>query len=540
MVLEQLVNGALLDAHARRLGLSVDDETVTRRITDAPVFQDSEGNFSRARFEQALQFSNLSEAALLAQERSAAIRGQLVETFGLTAEVPNTLLSAMNQYRNETRVIAHFSVGEGAVDAPADPSESALRTYYDNNTDAFLAPETREVAVLELTPQALSDRIDVNDDEVRADYEARQDQYNVPERRKIRQIVFPDMAAARDGHEALESGENFLSVARSQGMSESDTDLGTLTRSDIGDDKIADAAFALEEGAYSEPIEGAFANVILKVEEVTPGQTRSFDEVKGEIRNELIERAASERITELRESVVDERAAGAPLSEISETLDLPYKTVTLDRSGNAPDGTQAPSPADLNSFRNAVFASDVGADEDPLNNPGGGLLWFEVLSINPASERPFDDVKAEVEQAWRAQQVREAIVAKANDLAAQAQSGKSMEVLASEIGVEVARTEPIRRDGRASGLSSAAVGRAFTLARDETATASASQAPAQTVLKVVQIDTPQSVEGENAEQIRSALRRGIENDLTEQYITGLRSHFDYTVNRELLRQTYGL
>jgi len=540
MVLEQLVNGALLDAHARRLGLSVDDETVTRRITEAPVFQDSEGNFSRARFEQALQFSNLSEAALLAQERSAAIRGQLVDTIGLTAEVPNTLLSAMNRYRNETRVIAHFSVGQDAIDAPADPSESALRTYYENNTDAFLAPETREVAVLELTPQALSDRIDVSEDEVRADYEARQDQYNVPERRKVRQIVFPDMAAARDGYEALQSGEDFLSVAQQQGMSESDTDLGTLTKGDIGDDKIADAAFALEEGAYSEPVEGAFANVILKVEEVTPGQTRSFDEVKDEIRNELLERAASERITDLRESVVDERAAGAPLSEISETLDLPHKTVTLDRNGNAPDGTQAPSPADLNSFRNAVFASDVGADEDPLNNPGGGLLWFEVLSINPASERPFDDVKAEVEQAWRAQQVREAIVAKADDLASQAQSGKSLEVLASEIGAEVARTEPIRRDARVSGLSSAAVGRAFTLALDASATASAPEAPAQTVLKVVQIDTPQSVEGENAEQIRSALRRGIENDLTEQYITGLRSRFDYTVNRELLRQTYGL
>lgn len=539
-VLEQLVNGALLDAHARQLDLSVDDETVTRRITDAPVFQDSEGNFSRSRFEQALQFSNLSEAALLAQERSAAIRGQLVETIGLTAEVPDTLLSAMNRYRNETRVIAHFNVGEDSVDVPTDPSESALRTYYENNTDAFLAPETREVAVLELTPQALADRINVSEEDVRADYEARRDQYNVPERRKVRQIVFPDMAAAREGYEALESGKPFLEAAEQQGMSEDDTNLGTLTKSDIGDDKIAEAAFALDEGAYSEPVEGAFANVILKVEEVTPGKTRSFDEVKDEIRQDLVERAASERITELRESVVDERAAGAPLSEIAQTLDLPFKTVTLDRDGNAPDGTQAPSPSDLDSFRNAVFESDVGADEDPLNQPGGGLLWFEVLNINPASERPFADARDEVEQAWRAQQVREAIVTKAEELAAQAQSGKGMEALASEIGAEVARTEPIRRDARASGLSSAAVGRAFTLALNETATASAPNAPAQTVLKVVQIDTPQSAEGEDAEQIRSSLRRGIENDLTQQYITGLRSRFDYTVNRELLRQTYGL
>ena len=239
---------------------------------------------------------------------------------------------------------------------------------------------------------------------------------------------------------------------------------------------------------------------------------------------------------------MDERAAGAPLSEIS--LKRLICRTRLSRSiatATRQTGRKRPRPSDLDSFRNAVFASDVGADEDPLNKPGGGLLWFEVLNINPASERPFADVKDEVEQAWRAQQVREAIVTKAEELAAQAQSGKEH----GGAGIRNRRRSCTHRADQAgcpgvSGLSSAAVGRAFTIALNETATASAPNAPAQTVLKVVQIDTPQSAEGEDAEQIRSSLRRSIENDLTQQYITGLRSRFDYTVNRELLRQTYGL
>jgi len=539
-VLEQIVNSALLDAHARRLGLSVSDDAVTQSVVDNPVFHDASGEFSRARFERVLQFSNLSEAALLAQERDALVRSQVIETVSGASEVPDTLLSAMNRFQNETRVIAHFNVGPEAIDERPEPTDSKLRTYYDSNTDQFMAPETREVAVLDVTPSALAGRVDVTEEQVRQDYESRRDQYVQPERRDIQQIVFPDMQAAREGYEALESGTAFLEVAEQQGMSQSDTELGTVTKDDIPDDKVTETAFGLEEGAYSEPVEGAFTTVILKVNDVMPGQSRSFDQVRDEIRQELTERAAAERIIDLRGAIEDQRAAGAPLSEIAEQFELPYKTITLDRQGNARDGSDAPHPADLSQFRQAVFASDVGIDEELIEKPGGGLLWYEVLAINPATEQPFARVEDEVEEAWRADQLRQAIVERANKLAEKARGGKPMAALAQEAGAELAETDAIRRNARVSDLSSAAVGRAFTLPAEGVGTASAPDAPAQSVFKVVTINTPAPPTGEQAEQLRSALKSGIENDLSQQYVSGLRSSFDYTVNRDVLNQTFGL
>jgi len=539
-VLEQIVNGALLDAHARRLGLSVSDQAVTQSIVENPAFQNASGEFDRARFERILQFSNLSEAAVLAQERDALVRTQVVETVTQAPAVPDTLVSAMNRYQNETRVIAYFNIGPDAIEDRPEPTESKLRSFYDENTDQFLAPETREVAVLDVTPAALADRVDVSDDQVRADYEARRDQYVQPERREIRQIVFPDMAAAQAGYEALQSGADFLEVAKQQGMSRDDTQLGTVTKADIPDDTVAEAAFALEKGAFSEPVEGQFTTVILKVDEIEPGKSRSFEEVSDQIRKELTERAAAERILDLRGAIEDQRAAGAPLSEIAEQFELPYKTITLDRAGDAPDGADAAHPADLPQFRQAVFASDVGLDEDLIEKPGGGLLWYEVLAINPASERPFADVRSDVEQAWRANQLREAIVAKAEAMAEKAKAGKPMSALAQEVDAEVARTDAVTRNARLDSLSAAATGRAFTLPADGVATASAPNAPAQSVFKVVEINTPEPVTGQQAEQLRGALKSGMENDLTQQYLSGLRSGFDFTVNREVLNQTYGL
>ena len=539
-VLEQIVNSALLNVHARRLGLSVSDEAVTQSVVENPVFHDASGEFSRARLERILQLSNLSEAALLAEEREALVRNQIVETLTQAPGVPDALRSAMNRYQNETRVIAHFSVGPDAIDERPEPISTELRDYYDANTDQFMAPETRKAAVLDVTPQALADRVDVTDEQVRADYEGRRDQYDVPERREIQQIVFPDMKAAREGYEALQSGADFMEVARQQGMSEADTRLGAVTKADIPDDTITQVAFGLEEGTYSKPVEGQFTTAILRVNTVVAGQSRSFDEVKDEIRRELTERAAAERIIELRGAIEDERAAGAPLSEISEKFELPYKTITLDRQGNAPKGSSAPHPADLAQFRQAVFASDVGVDEELIEKPGGGLLWYEVLAINPAKERAFADVKGSVEQAWRADQLRQAIVEKADALAQQARDGKAMAVLAQEVGTQVARTAPMTRDARPGGLGTAAVGRAFALKAAGVATASAPETPAQSVLKVVAINTPEPPTGEEAEQLRTALKNGIENDLARQYLDGLRGKFDYTVNRDVLNQTFGL
>jgi peptidyl-prolyl cis-trans isomerase D len=149
-------------------------------------------------------------------------------------------------------------------------------------------------------------------------------------------------------------------------------------------------------------------------------------------------------------------------------------------------------------------------------------------------------VKDAVEVAWRADQLRQAIVEKADALAQQARAGKPMTELAQEAGAELAQTEPLKRNAFGGDLSTAAIGRAFTLPADGVATASAPNRPAQSVIKVVQIETPAAPAGEDADQLRAALKSGMENDLAEQYLGALRSRFDHTVNRDVLNQTFGL
>ena len=54
-----------------------------------------------------------------------------------------------------------------------------------------------------------------------------------------------------------------MALAKEQGLSESDIDLGTLARTELADPTIAEAAFNLEANTVSEPVAGKLGGVVL-------------------------------------------------------------------------------------------------------------------------------------------------------------------------------------------------------------------------------------------------------------------------------------
>ena len=87
----------------------------------------------------------------------------------------------------------------------------------------------------------------------------------------------PDEAAA--ARERIAKGVSFADLAKERGLKASDTDLGTVTKADIIDPAVADAAFALKAGEVSEPVKGRFGTVLLHVGKIEPGTQKSYDEV---------------------------------------------------------------------------------------------------------------------------------------------------------------------------------------------------------------------------------------------------------------------
>ena len=80
LVLGQLISEILLDERARKLGLSVSDAEISRRITTDPAFLGPNGQFDRLRFEQMIRSAGYTEARFVAEQRRVMLRNQLQQT----------------------------------------------------------------------------------------------------------------------------------------------------------------------------------------------------------------------------------------------------------------------------------------------------------------------------------------------------------------------------------------------------------------------------------------------------------------------------
>ncbi len=192
----------------------------------------------------------------------------------------------------------------------------------------------------------------------------------------------------------------------------------------------------------SEPVTGQFGTVLVTVGKIEPGSQKSYEDVAAQIKREIAEGRAKAQVGNLRDKIEDERAAGATLIEAGKKFGVKTRVIdAVDRAGIGPDGKPVCGFAEKR--LNIVALSiqfDVGVDNDALQLPNGGYLYYDVTGITPSRERTLAEVKDQVEQRWRDDEVAKRLTAKATDLLDRLKTGSSLADIAKIAGVK-------RRDG---------------------------------------------------------------------------------------------
>ncbi len=538
-VLEQLIGGAAVDSHARALKLAISDAALLQEIMNDPNLKDASGNFNPIAFQQLLRAVGLSEQGFLAEQRERSLRRQLVATVGKTVATPQILLTALDRYNAETRSLRYVLVPKTAGGSLPEPTEEELKAFYDNHRAKFTQAETRKLDVLAVTPDTVKDQVQISEDDIKAAYEAVKDTLGQPERRHVQQIFFPDRAAADAAYQKIQSGTDFAAIAKEQGLSEGDFDLGTVRRNELADSAIAEAAFKLEANKVSEPTTGKLGGtVLLRVTAIEPGKAQTYDEAKADIEKRILKDRAEGVILDLHDRIEDQRASGAKLSEVADKLKLPYQTVDqVDRAGKAPDGSDVTLP-DKPDLLAAAFDTDVGVENDPLDNKDGGFVWYDVEGINPQQLKPFDQVKEEVIKDWREAAERDRLTKYTDSLAQSLQDGKSLEDIAKELGTEVVTTEPLKRGGLTVNVLPPAVAQAFALPQGGYGSAP-SVDEARIVFQVDKIAPPPPLEASADKMLKRQLNLFMSDDMLAEYFTALENRFGITVNQAALAKLAG-
>jgi peptidyl-prolyl cis-trans isomerase D len=540
-VLERLIGGAAVDTHAKHLGLGISEDALLAQIMKDPNFQGPDGRFNPLALQAALRNIGMSEAGYLYSMREQNLRRQLLSTIGKVAASPKALVDALTRFNEERRVLNYVLVPASAAGELPAPTDEQLKQYYENHKAKFTQPEYRKVGVLAVTPETVKDQVNITEADLKAAYEAQKDELGTPERRHLQQIALPDMAAAKATYDKIKAGTDFVEAAKEVGLSDTDIDLGKVTRDDLADPAIAEEAFKLDKDVVSEPIKGKLGSyAIIRVTEIDPGKTPTFEEAKGDIEKAILKDRASGAIFDMHDRIEDELAAGSTLSETADKLKLNYQVVDqVDREGRKPDGSTVKLPAQKD-LLNAAFATDVGVENDPLDAHDEGVIWYEVLGVTPSELKPFDQVRADVEKDWRTEETRKKVAAYTQDLVSQLSSGsKTLEDVAKDLNTKVVPTTPLRRGDVTVNVLQPAVEQAFALSKGGFGSAPSGVEEGRIVFQVNDIVLPPELNEHVLKQLEARVGRILSEDMVTEYFSALENRYGVSVNRPALAKLVG-
>jgi len=538
-VLGRLISDAALDQRAKSMGLAMAERDIAQAIVNDPTFHGATGQFDRQRFNDALREAGYaSEQRFVQEQRLVYVRRELALSIAGEAKAPRALLEAVHQYDAETRSVEYFILPAAKADPVGAPTEDALKDYYETNKASFRAPEYRRVTILAVSPASLADPARIPDADARALYEQAKARYSQPERRDVQQIVYPNEADARAAFDKAKAGEAFEALAAARGLSDKDVSLGLVTWGDIANPAVAQAAFALKEGEVGEPLQTAFGYTLVRVRQIAPQSTKPFEEVAADVKREIAERRARDEAMKARDRVEDQRTSGKTLAEAASALSLQARVIeSVDQVGQDRDGAPVADIPERDELLRAVFASDIGVDNDVLNTRDNGYVWFEIAAIDPARDRTLAEVRERVVKAWAEEETDRALQRKAAELIKRIEAGENIETVAKDLGLEAQVAADVKRTGSQSLPPPAAV-RAFSLGVG--AVASAANGPERVVFKVLDSATPPyDPESALITAIAPRLRDAITEDILQQFIARTQEDIGVRINETAVRMVVG-
>ncbi len=449
-VLGDLVNEAAIDQRVKALGLSLSDEEVARQVQADDMFKGQNGTFDPTVFRQILRQNNLTEKDYLRLQRQFSARKQLTDALAADVAAPDALRQAIHAFNTDSRSIAFIELKPEDPAAVPPPSADALRKFFDARKAAFRAPEYRKLALVSLDPKTLAATKTIPEAELRAYYDANKPSFGSEEKRSIEQITFPSLEEAKAASDAIRNGKLFEQVMVERGVKPEDAFLGDLTRAQMFDPKIADAAFSLKQGEVSGPVQGEYSNVILRVTGVQQQKVKPFDEVKDQIGDLLAVEQAKKDVAALHDKIDEARLGGATLEEVAKANGLQARVIeAVDSRGYAPDGKPVADVPEPEKTLAAAFAAEVGGLPDPVS-VGDGYVYFDVRGVTPARDRSFEEAQADVERRWREEEARKRLDARAAQALKDLQAGKPLDDVAAALKVEVQQAETTRTGGAPS------------------------------------------------------------------------------------------
>ena len=533
-VVESIVNQSVIDQYAGRMNLALPRSAIRDYLQHNESFQNpATGQFDRLVLDAILQNNGLTVNAFEKIIREDLTRNQLIDALAASGPAPAAFSDTMILRQTERRRIAYLTVTDEMSGIAAEPTPDDLEQYYHENEAAFTAPEYRTFDLLMLTKESFREGLEVPEEELRKLYDAGKERlYDKPERRTIYQIAKPAESDALPATASLRQGQPFENLAEHRGMTLQAVTFNDAQKRDILDPSVADAAFVegLEPGDVLDPVHSLFGWTVIQIAAITPATTSTFEEVRADIENDFLEQDVRRRMQDAIDELEEVRDTGAGLAEAAEAAGLTVETVgPIDRVSFAPGG------AIIDKIPGEVLAEAFVIEEGEQSEAtrlavDDGYFFVSVREITPPALKPFDFVRDQVEQSWRADEQRNRISATVRSIRDAVENGETFEAAAavySRTPVELL----IDRRFQNETISQTFNEQIFFADLNDLVSSPAGSAGAQIIAEIREIGyAPNTVTPEQEGQLRELVGYQLDQELVDAFVQSIRD--DYGVKAD--------
>lgn len=472
-VMKNLIQEKLIRNEAVAMGIEVSRQELQYQIASA-FTGGNPSAFDPAQYSAALSSMGMTEAEFEDQVRAGIIGAKVAEAVSGSVSLLPDEIRERYAFDHQPVKIEYVTLDPAVLAPVVAPGETAIKAYYEDHLDRFLLDETRQVEYAAWKIEDLASAVTLTEQETLDYYNQARDRFLIePEQVKAQHILVKvssdatpeDIDKARAlitkiQDELKQPGADFgalaLQYSEDPGSKDKGGDLGFFARSAIARqfnlpamvEPFENAAFALEVGKISEPVQTDFGFHLIKVSEKRPARYSSLEEVRPAVEAQLRQTKAMDEAVNRAEAVLKAINEGQSFAEAAAAAGDTVQTSPLFQARDE-EITGLP---DSRAVIEAVFVLNEGEMAGPIKGEASVFL-ARVVKIVPEHQAGIDEVRDRIIEALKPDLQREAALTAAEALLGRAQSGEiDFTALATEAKSEVKTEEKIRSEVSLIGI----------------------------------------------------------------------------------------
>ncbi|MFP4097833.1 MAG: peptidyl-prolyl cis-trans isomerase [Alphaproteobacteria bacterium] len=552
-VLSTQVRSYLMFQEARRLGLEIGRDQLAAQVAQIVQPNKRPEQTMQQALEELLMRQGLSESEFVRIIKREVTSEMLMQALYAGFSPGNEALTEeLVKFQNQTRDINAIFFADKDIEGINPPTDEQLQRLYEKlKPIRYKIPEYRTIKMATFNPDKADIEVEVALPEIRQVYENNQDRFTISESVTLSQALVDSAEQAQAIYEATSAGQKLkeavIAVTGSQDAYYEQTDFEVSSMLPV----IEKAVAQLQEEQIAPPVETMLGHHVIRLDKRMETRVRPFDDVRGEIRQALLQEKRDEEIYLISQELDRALDEGATFEDLANNESFPLEITVLepfDKNGLGKDEQNALleiAQSDKEETLSLAFELLEGESSLLQELPSGELVAFSLEKREPETYRSYESVKQELANQFVADQKHaqnQEIVAKY--LAELGTGGVTFEEIAKEKNREIKTFESIKLAGdMPEPLTPQAAPTIFQTPIGDYEMLEMEDQFA--LVKIIDYGTPdlddQNIKEtlqDTLDEVRKTVNREMKDDAFSTYLNALATRIQPKINERLLEQTY--